>query len=51
MGTSDQYIYINNILIISKNKAKIKTLKKNLIRRFKIKDLGPTESFIGIRIT
>ena len=50
--TSDQYIYINkligiliiiyvnNILIISKNKAKIKALKKSLIRRFEIEDLG-----------
>ena len=44
-------IYINNILIISKNKAKIKALKESLIRRFKIEDLGPTKYFIGVRIT
>ena len=44
-------IYINNILIISKNKAKIKALKKSLIRKFKIEDLGPIEYFIGVRIT
>ena len=37
--------------MIGKNKAKIKALKKNLIRRFKIKDLGPIEYFIGVRIT
>jgi len=49
--TSDQYIYINNILIISKDKAKIKALKRSLIRRFKIEDLGPTKYFIGVRIT
>jgi len=39
------------MLIISKDKAKIKTLKKSLIRRFKMEDLGPTEYFIGVRIT
>ena len=63
MYISDQYvyinkltgiliiIYINNILIIGKYKAKIKALKKNLIKRFKIEDLGPTKYFIEIRIT
>ena len=44
-------IYINNILIISKNKAKIKALKKSLIKRFKIENLGPIKYFIGVRIT
>ena len=44
-------IYINDILIIGKDKAKIKALKRSLIRRFKIKDLGPTKYFIGVRIT
>ena len=39
------------MLIISKNKAKIKTPKKSLIRKFKIEDLGPTEYFIGVKIT
>ena len=43
-------IYINNILIISKNKAKIKALKKCLIRKFKIENLGTIKYFIGIRI-
>ena len=44
-------IYINNILIISKDKTKIKALKKSLIKRFKIKDLGPIKYFVGVRIT
>jgi ribosomal protein S3 len=44
-------IYVNNMLIIGKDKAKIKALKKSLIRRFKIEDLGPTKYFIGVRIT
>ena len=44
-------IYINNILIIGKDKAKIKALKKSLTKRFKIEDLGPIKYFIGVRIT
>ena len=44
-------IYINNILIISKDQAKIKALKKYLTRKFKMEDLGPTKYFIGVRIT
>ena len=39
------------MLIISKDKAKIKALKKSLIKRFEMKDLGPTKYFVGIRIT
>ena len=44
-------IYINNILIIGKDKAKIKALKRSLIKRFKMEDLGPIKYFIGVRIT
>ena len=44
-------IYINNIFIISKDKAKIKALKRSLIRKFKIEDLGPIKYFIGVKIT
>ena len=39
------------MLIIGKDKAKIKALKRNLIRRFKIEDLVPIKYFIGVRIT
>ena len=39
------------MLIISKDKAKIKALKKSLIKRFKIEDLGPIKYFVGVRIT
>ena len=39
------------MLIISKNKAKIKALKKSLIKRFKIEDLDPIKYFIRVRIT
>ena len=44
-------IYINNILIIGKDKVKIKALKRSLTRRFKMEDLGPVKYFIGVRIT
>ena len=43
-------IYINNMLIISKDKAKIKALKKSLIKRFKMEDLGPIKYFIGKKL-
>ena len=38
------------MLIIGKNIAKIEALKKSLIKKFKIEDLGPIKYFIGIRI-
>ena len=44
-------IYIDDMLIIGKDKAKIKALKRSLTRRFEIEDLGPTKYFIGVRIT
>ena len=37
--------------IISKDKAKIKALKKSLMKRFEIEDLGPAKYFVGVRIT
>ena len=43
--------YVDDILIISKDKAKIKALKKSLIQQFEIEDLGPIKYFIGVRIT
>jgi hypothetical protein len=61
--TSDQCVYINkstgilivtyvdDMLIIGKDKAKIKALKKSLTRRFEMEDLGPAEYFVGVRIT
>ena len=39
------------MLIISKDKAKIKALKKSFIKKFKIEDLDPIEYFIGVKIT
>ena len=39
------------MLIIGKNTPKIKALKKSLIKRVKIEELGPIKYFIGVRIT
>ena len=39
------------MLIISKDKAKIKALKKYLTKKFKMEDLGPVKYFIGVKIT
>jgi hypothetical protein len=39
------------MLIISKDIAKVKILKKKLIKIFDIKDLGPAKYFIEVRIT
>ena len=39
------------MLIIGKDKGKIKTLKRDLATKFKIEDIGPVNYFIGVRIT
>jgi hypothetical protein len=39
------------MLIINKDIAKVKTLKKKLIKIFDIKDLGLAKYFVGVRIT
>ena len=44
-------MYVDDILIISKDKTKIEALKKSLIRKFKIEDLGLVKYFIGVKIT
>ena len=39
------------MLIIGKDKAKIKALKKSLIKNFKTEDLDSTKYFTGVKIT
>jgi hypothetical protein len=39
------------MLIIGKDIAKVKILKKKLIKIFDIKDLGPAKYFVRVRIT
>ena len=39
------------MLIISKDIAKVKILKKKLMKIFDMEDLGPAKYFVGVRIT
>jgi hypothetical protein len=43
-------VYVDNILIIGKNRAVIDLFKKNLSAHFKIKDLGEAVNYLGIEI-
>ena len=43
-------MYVDNILIIGKDKAKIKALKKSLIRKFKMEDLSLAKYFVKVKI-
>jgi hypothetical protein len=43
-------VYVNDILIIGKNKAVINLFKKSLSAHFKIKNLGETVDYLGIKI-
>jgi hypothetical protein len=61
--TSDQCVYFNketgilivtyvdDMLIIGKDKGKIKTLKRDLATKFEIEDIGSANYFVGVRIT
>jgi Reverse transcriptase (RNA-dependent DNA polymerase) len=43
-------VYVNNILIIGKNKTIINLFKKSLNAHFKIKNLGEAANYLGIKI-
>jgi hypothetical protein len=43
-------VYVNNILIIGKNRAVMNFFKKSLNAHFKIKNLGETVNYLGIKI-
>jgi hypothetical protein len=43
-------VYVNNILIIGKNRAIINLFKKSLNVYFKIKNLGEAVDYLGIKI-
>jgi hypothetical protein len=43
-------VYVNNILIIGKNRAVINLFKKSLNTHFKIKDLGEAVNYLDIEI-
>ena len=43
-------IYVDDLLICSKNKRKIQNVKKLLTNRFEMKDLGEVKEYLGINI-
>jgi ATP-binding cassette subfamily B (MDR/TAP) protein 1 len=43
--------YVDDMLIVSKNKEKVSLLKKNLSQAFDMKDLGDARHILGMRIT
>ena len=43
-------IYVDDLLICSKSKKKIKNLKRVLSEKFKMKDLGEVKEYLGINI-
>jgi hypothetical protein len=43
--------YVDDMLIIRKDKSKIKTLKRGLATKFEIEDMGSANYFVGVRIT
>ena len=43
--------YVDDMLIIVKNKMKIYAFKKTLSKSFSMKDLGPVKKILGMKIT
>ena len=43
-------IYVDDILILSKNRRSLRQLKAELKNRFKMKDLGPVKHYLGIEV-
>ena len=39
-------VYVNDITIVSKNTSKIAWVKSELKKRFKLRELGPTNSYL-----
>ena len=44
-------LYINNLLLLGEDQSKIEDVKHQLGKLYQMKDLGPTSSYLGIRIT
>ncbi|KAJ0939366.1 putative RNA-directed DNA polymerase [Helianthus annuus] len=44
-------LYVDDMLIVGKNADRIVELKKELIKSFSMKDLGPAKQILGIQIT
>ena len=44
-------LYVDDMLIVGKDKAQINRLKSDLSKSFAMKDLGATKQILGMRIT
>ena len=44
-------IYVSNLLFLGEDCSKIKDVKRQFGKSYQMKDLGPTSSYLGIRIT
>ena len=44
-------LYVNDLLLLGQDLSKIKDVKHQLGQLYQMKDLGPTSSYLGIRIT
>ena len=44
-------LYVDNLLLLGEDQSKIEDVKCQLGKLYQIKDLGPTSSYLGIRIT
>ena len=44
-------LYVDDLLLLGEDLSKIKDVKRQLGKLYQMKDLGPTSSYLGIRIT
>ena len=44
-------LYVNDLLLLGEDHSKIEDVKCQLGKLYQMKDLGPTSSYLGIRIT
>jgi hypothetical protein len=44
-------VYVDNLLYMSPSLSEIKRMKKLLVDKFQMRDLGPASTFLGMRIT
>ena len=44
-------LYVNDLLLLGEDLSKIQDVKRQLGKLYQIKDLRPTSSYLGIRIT
>ena len=44
-------LYVDDLLLLGEDLSKIEDVKRQLGKLYQMKDLGPTSSYLGIRIT